>query len=132
MLHLPEPSVKASHAHRRSQAGGVLVRSADVENVLASIHDECDYTVARQVHVPRWNRWKWHCESCNRRGTTWDHPGAPCDTCGAATEVELEKAVPDGDLRSARVPCALLDTTIRYKVPRGNAHLAAAARGPGA
>ena len=88
------------------------------------------HTVERQVHVPQWNRWKWRCRPCDRHGTTWDHPGAPCADCGAAVEVELEEAVLDLDVRSARVPRALLDVTVRYSVPGGDAQLAAAVRGP--
>ena len=122
----------ARHAHRCSRGGGLKARSVDVENVLATIHEECGYTVARQVHVPQWNRWKSHCAPCNRRGVTWDLPGAPCAFCGASTEHELEEAIRDLGVRSARVPRALLDVTVRYGVPGGDTQLAAAAREPGA
>ena len=103
----------ARHAYRCSRGGGLKARSVDVENVLVSIHEECGYTVARHVHIPEPIRWKSHCGPCNSRGITWDLPGAPCDVCGASTELELEEAIPDLDARSARVPRALLDATAK-------------------
>ncbi len=108
------------------------VRSEDVESMLESIHVQCGYTVDRQVHVPQWNRWRWRCRPCDRKGTTWDHPGAPCAHCNAAVEVELEEAILDLDVRCARIPRTLIDVTVRYSVPGGERQLADAARGPGA
>ena len=122
----------ANHAHKCPRGGGLKVRSEDVESVLESIHVERGYTVDRQVHVPQWNRWRWRCRPCDRKGTTWDHPGAPCAHCNAAVEVELEEAILDLDVRCARIPRTLIDVTVRYSVPGGERQLADAARGPGA
>ena len=121
----------ARHAHRCSRGGGLKLRSVDVENVLASIHEECGYTVARQVHCPSETAGSGTAGRATSEGT-WDLPGAPCHHCGASTVFELEEAVLDLDVRSARVPRTLLDVTVRYGVPGGDAQLAAAARGPGA
>ena len=66
------------------------------------------------MHVPQWNCWKWHCAPCNRRGITWDLPGAPCDFCGASTVLELE------ELRRAwrgRAACGCCSRT-RHRQPR--------------
>ena len=99
--------------------------------MFASIHEECGYTVARQVHCPSETAGSGTAGRATSEGT-WDLPGAPCHHCGASTVFELEEAVLDLDVRSARVPRTLLDVTVRYGVPGGDAQLAAAARGPGA
>ncbi len=120
------------HCHRCARGGGLKARSEDVERELARIHAECGHAVNTQVYVPQWNRWKWHCAACNRRGLTWEDAGAPCSTCNGQLEVELEEAVLDLEVRSARVPRAFVDVTVHHSVPGDAARLAAAARSGGA
>ena len=119
------------HCHRCSRGGGLKARSEDVERELARIHTECGHAVSTQVYVPQWNRWKTHCASCNIRSVTWADADAPCCRCSGPLEVELEEAVLDLEVRSARVPRAFVDVTVHHSVPGDAARLAAAARGGG-
>ena len=89
------------------------------------------HAVNTQVHVPQWNRWRTHCAGCNLRGVTWVHADAPCSRCNGQVEVELEEAVLDLEVRSARVPRAFVDVTVLYSVPGDAARLTTAARGGG-
>ena len=58
----------AHHAHRCAVGGGLVARSNDLEAVWAAIRRECGHTVARQVPVAGWDRWRWTCAACNSRG----------------------------------------------------------------
>ena len=120
----------AHHAHRCARGGGLKIRSEDVERTLERIHLGCGHAVSRQVHVPQWSRWKWRCEACDRHGTTWDNR-APSAHCGGQLQLELEEAILDLEVRSARVPRAFLDVTVHHSVPGGAGRLAAAARAGG-
>ena len=119
------------HCHRCSRGGGLKARSEDVERELASIHTECGHAVSTQVYVPQWNRWRTHCASCNVRSITWTDADAPCCRCGGRLEVELEEAVLDLEVRSARVPRAFVDVTVHHSVPGDATRLSAAARSGG-
>ena len=82
--------------------------------------------------MPQWNRWKWRCGPCGFHGVTWEPSVAPCVHCGGLLAVELEEAVLDLEVRSARVPRAFVDVTVRHSVPGDAARLAIAAREGGA
>ena len=60
------------------------------------------------------------------------HADAPCSRCNGQVEVELEEAVLDLEVRSARVPRAFVDVAVHHSVPGDAARLTAAARGGGA
>ena len=107
-------------------------RSEDVERELARIHVECGHAVSTQVYVPQWNRWWTHCASCNLRSITWVDVSAPCCRCNSPLAMELEEAVLDLEIRSARVSRAFVDVTVHHSVPGDASRLAAAARGGGA
>ena len=55
-----------------------------------------------------------------------------CGACGGNLTAVLEEAVLDLEVRSARVPRAFLDVTVRHSVPGDASRLSAAAATPGA
>ena len=121
----------AHHAHRCSRGGGLKARSADLERALECIHLECGHAVARQVHVPGWDRYRWHCGTCTLGGTAWDRPGA-CSNCGGALQTDREEAILDLEVRTARVPKTFFDVTVHHSVPGDAARLASASSCDGA
>ena len=123
---------QAHHAHRCARGGGTKARSADLERVLECIHRECGHAVERQVHVPGWDRFHWHCGSCDNRGTAWERPGSTCARCGGLLHADREEAVLDLEVRSARFPRAYFDVTVRHSVSGDQARLALASKTAGA
>ena len=122
---------KGHHCHRCAIGGGTKSRSVAVERVWEGIHTECGHQTDREVHVPEWDRFRWHCSSCNTRGVSWAPP-APCAACGSARETRREEAVLDLEVRSAQRPRLLLDVTVHHSVPGDAQRLTKAADGDGA
>ena len=108
------------------------MRSEDLERALERIYLECGYAVERQTHVPEWDRWRCHCATCDVKSWSWLPPTGPCSTCGSAVASFREEAVLDLDVRSAEVPRAYIDVTVRHSVPADGPRLAAAANRDGA
>ena len=125
----------ARHAHRCAVGGGFQERTEALERVWERIHRECGHAVERQVHVPQWDRWRWHCSArpaCQQGGVAWAPPAAACGQCGAALVATREEAVLDLEVRSAEAPRTFFDVTVRYAVPGDAARLGAAAGRDGA
>ncbi len=125
----------ARHAHRCAVGGSFTERTEALERVWTRIHRECGHSVETQVHVPQWDRWRWHCSArpaCQQRGVAWAPPTAPCGACGAALSAVREEAVLDLETRSAEAPRTLYDVTVRYAVPGDASRLRAAAARDGA
>ena len=117
----------AHHAYRCAIGGGLKRRSVAVERALESILVECGFQTTRQVHVPQWDRFRWHCSSaaCGRCGVCYAPPGGPCGECGGALTVDREEAVLDLEARGADVPRLYVDVTVRHAVPGDSARLGA-------
>ena len=125
----------AHHAHRCAVGGGFQERTEALERVWERIHRECGHAVVRQVHVPQWDRWRYHCSTrpaCQHGGVAWAPPTAPCGACGAAVVAAREEAVLDLEVRSAEAPRTFFDVTVRYAVPGDAGRLTAAASRDGA
>ena len=124
---------KAHHAHRCSIGGGLKSRSKAEEKVWASIHAECGFQTDSEVHVPAWDRWRWHClgADCPARGVAFAPPTAPCGACGSVLESRREEALLDLEVRSVEVPRRYLDVTVRHSVPGNAEHLLRAANADG-
>ena len=88
-----------------------------------------------QVHVPQWDRWRWHCSArpaCAQHGVAWAPPAATCTACGAALAATREEAILDLEVRTAEAPRTFYDVTVRYAVPGEGPRLRAAAGRDGA
>jgi hypothetical protein len=125
----------ARHAHRCAVGGSFTDRTEALERVWAKIHRECGDSVETQVHVPGWDRWRWHCTArpgCAQRGVAWTPLLGPCTACGAPLAAEREEAKLDLEVRSAEAPRTYFDVTVRYAVPGDQGRLRAAAERDGA
>ena len=124
----------AHHAHRCGVGGGFVERTKSLEQVWERIHKECRHTVVTQVHVPLWDRWNFKCTGigCQKRGTAWEAPTAPCGACGAALSSEREEAVLDLEVRAPGAPRTFYDVTVRHSVPGDAPRATAASRRDGA
>ena len=126
---------QARHAHRCAVVGSYNDRTEALERVWARIHRECGHSVDTQVHVPQWDRWRWHyCArpACQQRGVAWTRPTGPCTACGSALSSTREEAILDLDVRTAEAPRTFYDVTVRYSVPAEGPRLRAAAGRDGA